>query len=208
MNAVGYPGDGIARSFAAVSSGTVYFGALIQYNAVGGGNIMDLTFSGDNSAGNQGVVFLGQYAGNPYAQGGNITNWVDARRSDGDVPSQIGANSGLTVVAGSPTYLVGRIDFNTSGALDSIWMWVNPADAAMIQNTATANASLVNQYDLGAISMFGVYVNSGSGFLLDEVRISQSAGPMFGAVPEPSAYAAILGLCSLAALLWRRGVGA
>ena len=195
-------GAGIVRSFPAVSSGIVYFGAVVQYMDTGG-NIRIIQTAGDGTTNNGGSVFLGQYNSNPYGSF-VTTQYVDTRPYNGDVNSQTGANSGISVTTQS-TYLVGKIQFNTLGSYDSVWFWVNPANASVLENNTSPSAMLIDVYDLGNMGRFGAYIDTpSSGFNFDEIRISTSAADMFGAIPEPSTYAALLGLAALGFALLRR----
>ncbi|MDD3181009.1 MAG: PEP-CTERM sorting domain-containing protein [Opitutaceae bacterium] len=196
-----FKGAGLGRYFPAVSSGTLYFGALVQYQSTYSG-IRLIAVEGPGE-GNSGFVSLGQYGSNPYSAYTTL-QYLDARPISGDVASQTGQSSGISITT-QTVYLVGKIQFNTSGTSDSIWFWVNPSSASDLQNTANYNASLINPYDIGSIGRFHVYVDHpSSGFYFDEVRVSTAAADMFGAIPEPSTYAALVGIIVLGVAAWRR----
>lgn len=190
-------GAGISRAFPPVGTGTLYFGALIQYtNTVSGIRLVSLSGPG---SGNSGFVSLGQYGANPWSAFTTL-QYLDARPASGDVGSQVGQSSGVSITT-QTTHLVGKIQFDTSGSSDSMWFWVNPPDATAVQDTTGFQASLINPYNIGSMGSFYVYVDHPSaGFYFDEVRVATSAADLFGAVPEPTA----LVLLTVATLLaWR-----
>jgi len=194
---------GLKRDFPAVNSGTIYFGAVVQYP---GGSTNIRTFYLTASEGNGGMVDLGQYSGSGAA---TTTQWLNIDTTIHGGTALHGVNTGI-LVTGDPTYLVARIDFNTSGLLDSAWLWVNPTSVSDL-DTSHASASSLSLYDVGTLSAFGYYVDTsvsgGNGGYMDEVRISRSATDMFGvagAVPEPSTYAALTGLAALGFALLRQ----
>lgn len=188
-------GASISRHFSEVSSGTVYFGAVVQYWA-GNYAIRFVEFSNGTSG-----MRLGQFTG---SGGESSTQWLDLMPVGGGL---VGTNTGIAVTD-QPTYLVGKIEFNTSGSLDSVRLWVNPTGASDLQNNANASASSLNLYDIGSVNTFSYYLNTwnpGSpGGYFDEIRVSTSADLMFGAIPEPAAYAVFVGLAGLAWALRRR----
>lgn len=197
-----YAGMGNYRSFAAVDSGTLYFGALVKYSDTGSG-IRLIGFNGDNTTNNAGSVLLGQYNGSNGSAAETTYQYLTLRPYTGyNAATQIGVNTGISVTT-QTVYLVGKIEFNTSGASDSVWFWVNPASASDLQNNANFDAASINPFDLGNVGGFSAYVNDNSGFYFDEVRISRSSSDMFGAIPEPSAYAVFAGLVALGFVAYR-----
>ena len=199
---------GVGRDFAPVGSGTVYFGALVQYYDTA--SVIRIFALGDDGTTNHaGGVMLGQMDGSHVWSAETTYQYISTDPYTGDYANyRYGSNSAIGVTT-APTYLVGKIEFNTSGSSDSMYLWVNPTSAAELQNNATANASLVNPYDIGNVSHFSVYLNTtygggSSGFALDEVRVATDANLMFGTIPEPSAWTALAGLAALGFALRRR----
>ena len=195
---IGSPGAA-QRSFSAVSSGTLYVGALVQFPDANSGFRL-IGFGGNNTSGNNGNVMMGQI----HQNAGTTDIWLELRRgSDGNVTAGPSEDTGLVPVANQTTYLVARIDFNTSGSLDSVYMWVNPTSATQLQNAATASVSSINETDIGNIANFWAYSGSGGGISFDEIRVSTLATDMT-AIPEPSTYAALFGLAVLGVAACRR----
>ncbi|NUQ65530.1 MAG: immunoglobulin domain-containing protein, partial [Pirellulales bacterium] len=179
-------GMGVYRNFPPVSSGTLYFGALVQYQDANSG-IRLVALNGDDTANNSGSVILGQYYG-PNGNAAETTQqFLTLRPYTGySVATQIGVNTNLPVTT-QTAYLVAKVVFNTNGAADSVWFWVNPAGPADLQNTANFQAASPNAFDLGNLGKFSAYVDDDSGFLFDEVRISTNAAHLFGALDVPVA---------------------
>lgn len=193
-------GVSITRTFPAVSSGTIYFGALVQYSSATQSIRLINLVGTENTTNTFGTVLLGQYY--PNSPNTPMTQWVVARPADtGAVGSQIGADTSVTIST-TTTYLVGKIEFNTSGSNDSIWFWLNPSSSTDLQSNTGYNGSLINQIDVGNMGSFDAYTTSS--FTFDEVRISTMATDMFGAIPEPSTYAALAGLAALGFAALRR----
>lgn len=143
-------------------------------------------------------MLLGQYNGSA-----TDTQYITARPTADSLSGQISANTTISATTAT-TYLVGKVVFNSSGTSDSVYFWVNPSGAAALENNASANASLSNQVDLGSLGKFGLYIDGSSGYSLDEVRIARDASLMFGAIPEPSAYALASGLAVFGVAFFRR----
>ncbi len=114
------------------NSGTFYFGVLMALsNADWAIRLTDV-----GSSTHSGGVLIGQYNGN--AGGLPSLNWyLTVRPFDTGYSRQVTADTGIPGTTAT-TYLVGKIDFNTNGALDTVRLFVNPANANELGSQACA----------------------------------------------------------------------
>lgn len=102
--------------------------------------------------------------------------------------------------------LVGRIDFSDAG--DTVSIWVNPAIGEAISDPGIAHSIVSGitrsntQYGNAVGLRFG---NSGTG-VFDEIRLGTSYQAVVP-VPEPAAFAGVLGVLALSLTLIRRRFG-
>jgi hypothetical protein len=96
-------------------------------------------------------------------------------------------------------YVVGAYTFVEGTANDSSQLWINPAASSFGSSAPAATLSAIGGTDLAGISQFLIRGVVGTPtFLVDELRIGTSYASVTPAIPEPSTYAAILGLLVLA----------
>jgi hypothetical protein len=97
-----------------------------------------------------------------------------------------GATSLLQVGLGSyaSTYLIAlRIDFNTSGANDTVTIYTNPVANASAPGVTAAG--IYGAYDVGAISGVGLNVQGAASITVDEIRVGDTYGDVVGFVSTP-----------------------
>lgn len=96
----------------------------------------------------------------------------------------LGGASGLggtTAIDNSTThFVVVQIDFNTSGANDTVSLWIDPP-AGVVTPGGAANV-VETSFDVGAISAFGVNVTGAFPIGLDEIRVGDTFGDVSGYV--------------------------
>jgi hypothetical protein len=84
------------------------------------------------------------------------------------------------------TYLVVlKIDFNTSGANDTVTVYTNPVANAAAPGVAAAGT--YSSYDVGTISGIGLNVQGGANITVDEIRVGDTYGDVVGFVSIPPA---------------------
>lgn len=172
-----YGGAGIYRTTSLISSGTLYFGALVKpNNTTNGIRLIDMSGPNNNA------VLIGQYGANPWNAFTTLL-YLDLRPEGQGVSGQVGLGTGIGVTTAT-SYWVAKIQFDTNGTLDDVRFFVNPASAADLANNVGVSARINNQ-NIGALNTFSAYVDGSTGFDFDEVRIGTEATDMFGAVPEP-----------------------
>ena len=164
------------------SSGTMYLSFL--YNQLGnnGGNVNGLYLPGSGGT----SLFVGltaPFSGTAGSLGLASVTTTSAGATGG------GLLSGATQLNGALVYnttnlIVVRIDFNTSGASDTISLWLNPPAGTNAPGVA-ANLTY-NAYDVGTITGVGINLQGG-GFanLFDEIRVGSSYGNVVSA-PNPT----------------------
>ncbi len=157
-----------------LSSGTKWISFLFNLAGNNGGNICGVYFPN----GGTGLFFgygLAPFSGSQGGLGLGSMNTVGT------------ATQGATSLAssflgsyGNTPYLVAiKIDFNTSGANDTVTVYLNPA-----ANSATPGVAAtytVNTFDVGSINGIG-FQNSGGGFAIqaDEIRVGDSYADVSG----------------------------
>jgi fibronectin type 3 domain-containing protein len=174
--------SGSGRQFVSLSSplssGTKWISFLFYASGNMGGNIDGVFFPNGNST----CLWFG-FGLNPYSpsQGqlglGSMTTAGTAAQ---------GATSLQQVGLGNytATYLIVlRIDFNTSGANDTVTVYTNPvANASAPGVTAAGTCS---SYDVGTISGVGLNVQGGANITVDEIRVGDTYSDVVGYVSTP-----------------------
>jgi hypothetical protein len=157
--------------------GTKYFSFLFKNNVVSGGESIGafLVGSGANSLF---VGFQGGYSGTQARFGlGSILT------ANGTAASAATMWNTVPVTSTATNLIVVRIDFNTSGANDTVSLWINPLAGT---NAPGAVADVVDSsHDVGTISGFGLNVEGGYSPTVDELRAGDTYGSVVGA-PNPT----------------------
>ena len=151
-----------------LSSGTVWISFLFNMTGNNGGNICGVYFPN----GGTGLFFGYGMAPNSASQGGL---GLGSMTTTGTSPQPAGnLNSSFLGTYGTTPYLVAlEIEFNTSGANDTIKVYINPtADAAA---PGVAETYTLNTFNVGTISGIG-FQNAGGGFpiVADEIRVGNT----------------------------------
>jgi len=149
-----------------LSSGTAYISFLIQDSGNSGGDSVGIFLKGNNAS----SLFCGFEGGYSASQTSFGLGTVNS------------TSLGAATVLGSTTPIdnttvhlaVIRIDFNTSGANDTVSLWIDPPTGVLTPGVA-AN-SVVTNFDVGTISAFGINILGGYSAQIDEVRFGQVYG--------------------------------
>ncbi|MDB6017825.1 MAG: Fibronectin type domain protein [Pedosphaera sp.] len=164
----------------AISSGTKYISFLYTASGNMGGNIDGVFFPNGNTTCLWFGFGLGPFSGTQGQLGlGSMTTAGTAA---------VGATSLKQVGLGNyaSTYLIVlKIDFDTSGANDTVTVYTNPVANATAPGVTAAGT--LSTYDVGAISGIGLNVQGGATITVDEIRVGDTYGDVVGFVPPPSA---------------------
>ena len=109
---------------------------------------------------------------------------------------------------GSTYLIVLKIDFNTSGANDTVTVYANPAVNASVPGVAAGGTC--SSYDVGTISGIGLNVQGVANITVDEIRVGDTYGDVVGYVSTPPNPPASLNATSgsnLVSLSWSAAAG-
>lgn len=167
-----------------LSSGTVYISFLYNQAGNNGGNINGLYLPGSGAT----SLYVGLTT--PWSGTAGLLGMAKVTTSSGTATGL----SGVLAQMPGPSQLfnynqthliVVRIDFNTSGANDTVSLWLDPTAGvtAPAGNINAPNPDLVvNSYDVGTISGIGFNFQGGGAFeQYDEIRVGTSYGSVVGA---------------------------
>jgi len=160
-----------------LSSGTKYISYLFKGSGNSGGDTVGVFFKGNNAS----SLFCGFRVPNSASLTGFGLGIVNSTTLG--VASALG---NVTNIDNTAThFLVLKIDFDTSGANDTVSLWIDPpANAAAPGVGATVTT---NTFDVGIISAFGINITGGYNPITDEIRIGDTYGDVTAYVPPPDA---------------------
>jgi fibronectin type 3 domain-containing protein len=161
---------------APLSTGTKYISFLIKGSGDSGGDTVGVFFKGSNAS----SLFAGFY--NPYSA--NQTGFGLGSVNSTDLGTATGLGSSQPIDNTAVHFIVIEINFNTSGANDTVSLWIDPP--AGVTNPGVAPSEISSNYDVGTISAFGINITGGYSPIIDEIRIGDVYGDVSGYVP-PSA---------------------
>lgn len=216
----------IGRLFGqSVDSGTFYFSYLTQ-RSNDEFRTVNLSFFGTNERLAIGQIAAnantrdqqgnwlsnaGQNSGNFAALISNSQNNAAAATTVGQAANGVYVNTTAPVAysSTSPTLIVGKIEFNYNGGVeDRFTLYVNPTD---LLNESSLTAYLTMEHnDFGTLTGFRVFSGAtgggynASGALFDEIRLGSKFTDVTGAIPEPSTFAALVGVAGMAFAAARR----
>ena len=176
--------SGASRQFVSfsspLSSGTKYISFLYKASGNMGGNIDGVFFPSGNSTCLWFGFGLGPFSGSQGQLGiGSMTTAGTAAQGATSL-QQIGLGT-----YGNTYLIVLRIDFNTSGANDTITIYTNPV--ANASSPGVPAAGTYSAFDVGTISGVGLNVQGGASITVDEIRVGDTYGDVVGFVPPPAA---------------------
>lgn len=155
-----------------LSSGTKYISFLLQGSGNPGGNACGIFLKGNN-ANSLFVGFEGGFSPDLTSFGIGTVNSTALGGA-----TALGAT---TAISNTTVHLaVVAIDFNTSGANDTVSLWIDPPAGVITPGVA---ANVVNStFDVGTISAFGININGAFPIGIDEVRVGEVYGDVVGYV--------------------------
>jgi hypothetical protein len=158
-----------------MSSGTRYISFLMQGTGNSGGDTVGVYFKGNNAT----SLFAGFHVPNSANLTGFSLGSVNSTSLGGATTLGSVINISNTVVH----LIVIKIDFNTSGANDTVSLWIDPPSAT--NSPGVAANSTVSTFDVGTISALGINITGGYAAKFDEFRTGQTYGSVVGA-PNPT----------------------
>jgi hypothetical protein len=162
-----------------LSSGTKYISFLFNASGNMGGNIDGVFFPNGNTTCLWFGFGLGPFSGTQGQLGlGSMTTAGTAAQGATSL-QQIGLGN-----YGSTYLIVLKIDFNTSGANDTVTVYTNPPANASSPGTAVG---AISNFDVGTITGVGLNVQGGANIIVDEIRVGDTYGDVVGFVPPPAA---------------------
>ena len=191
------------ESFAGpMSNGTAYVSFLLKASGNMGGNIDGVYFPN----GGTGLFFGFGMAPNSGTQGGMGIGSINTAGTAalGTIAS---LGSSFQGIYGTTYLIVLKIDFNTSGANDTVTVYINPTANAVAPGVAATYT--VSSFDVGSITGIGLNVQGGATITVDEIRRGSTYGEVVGYNPPatPTGLAAFAGINSVA-LSWNAASGA
>jgi fibronectin type 3 domain-containing protein len=208
--ATGFTGNWTCGGAGTIVSGLTYSGLTTANNALSsGGSRQFVNFANPLSSGTQWISFLYQASGN---MGGNVDGVYFPNGGTGlffgfGLAPNSGTQGGfglasMNTVGSSAqgagnlassflgtygvTYLVVlEIQFNTSGANDTVTVYLNPVAGA--SSPGVAATYTLTTFDVGTITGVGLNVQGGASISVDEIRVGDTYGDVVGFIPAPSA---------------------
>ena len=164
-----------------LSSGTKYISFLYKASGNMGGNIDGVYFPNGNATCLWFGFGLGPFSGSQGQLG--LASMTTAGTG------ALGVTSSLKQIGlgtyGNTYLVVLKIDFDTSGANDTVTVYTNPVANASAPGIAAAG--ILTTYDVGTISKVGLNVQGGATISVDEIRVGDTYGDVVGYVPPPAA---------------------
>ena len=206
-------GSGNNHTFAAQTSGTVFFSFALQVTSLTGftttasASFMSLQATG-NSTTNKAGIFMA-----PVIEGGVTTGYtLNINKLNNAIPG--GSPSNVTLQAGTTYFIVGSYQIVSGGANDAVSLWVAPASSSFGGAAPTASVSVTSGTDLATTTgLNNIIIQQTTGsallpsLLIDELRVGTTwadVTPVFSSVPEPASAAALFGVFAFGCVGLRR----
>jgi hypothetical protein len=193
-----------AETFAtSLSSGTKYISFLFKASGNMGGNIDGVYFPNGNSTCLWFGFGLGPYSGTQGQLGLGSTTTAGTSAQGATSLKQVGLGT-----YGNVYLIVLQIDFDTSGANDTVSVYTNcPANAS---SPGATLAGSVATFDVGTITGVGLNVQGGANITVDEIRVGETYGDVVGYAPPPPAPANVVATAGVnsVSLTWDAAAGA
>ena len=169
-----------------LASGTKWISFLFNLTGNNGGNICGAYFPN----GGTGLFFgygLAPFSGTQGGLGLGSLNTVGTATQGATTL----ASSFLGTYGTTPYFVAIKIDFNTSGANDTVTVFLNPTANSATPGVAATYS--VSAFDVGTITGIG-FQNSGGGFAIkaDEIRVGDTYADVAGGSGGPSPIAPVI----------------
>ena len=220
----GFTGNWTLPTSAGIVAGLTYpglptTGHAYQHHATGSQN--SLAFGSPLNDGTKYVSFLMQGAGNPgataagvFLQGDNSSSLFvgfEGGYSASQTSFGLGTVSSTALSGATPLgstipisntavhLVVLKLEFNTSGANDTVSLWIDPPAGV---SAPGVDANVVDSsFDVGSITKFGINIQGAYGAIIDEVRVGGSYGDVVGGNVTTPLNASIASPTNTAAIL-------
>lgn len=160
-----------------LSSGTKYISYLFKGSGNSGGDTVGVFFKGNNAT--------SLFAGFRVPNSASLTGFGLGTVNSTTLGGATALGSAVNINNTATHFIVIQIDFDTSGANDTVSLWIDPPANAAIPGVA-ANV-VASTFDVGTISAFGINITGGYNPILDEIRIGDTYGDVAAYVPPPAA---------------------
>lgn len=160
-----------------LSSGTKYISYLFKGSGNSGGDTVGVFFKGNNAT--------SLFAGFRVPNSASLTGFGLGTVNSTTLGGATALGSAININNTATHFIVIQIDFNTSGANDTVSLWIDPPANAATPGVA-ANV-VASTFDVGTISAFGINITGGYNPVLDEIRVGDSYGDVTAYVPPPAA---------------------
>ncbi len=160
--------------FAPMSSGTEYVSFLFKGPGGNGsgGDAVGVFLKGDNAN--------SLFAGFRTPNSSTLTGFGLGSVSSTNLSGVTALGSAINIDHNNTNLIVLKIDFNTSGANDTVSLWINPPAGT---NAPGVAANVIHStFDVGNISGFGFNIQGGYVIKMDEFRRGSSYGEVVGVV--------------------------
>jgi MBG domain-containing protein len=161
-----------------LSSGTKYLSFLFKGSGNSGGDSVGVFFKGNNAT--------SLFAGFRTPDGASTTGFGLGTVNSTTLAAATALGSAVNINNTAVHFIVIKIDFNTSGANDTVSLWIDPPAGVITPGVA---ANVVNStFDVGAISAFGINITGGYNPIIDEVHVGDLYGDVvgYGTVTAPT----------------------
>ena len=156
-----------------LSGGTQWISFLYRASGNMGGNIDGVFFPNNNPTCLWFGFGLGPFSGTQGQLGLGSMTTAGTSATGASSLDQIGLGT-----YGTNYLVVLRIDFNTSGANDTVTLYTNPVANASAPGVPAAGT--INNFDVGTISQIGLNVQGGASITVDEIRVGDTYGDVVG----------------------------
>jgi fibronectin type 3 domain-containing protein len=161
-----------------MSSGTKYISFLIKNSGNSGGDTVGVFLKGNNAS-SLFAGFRGGFTGSETLFGLGSVNSTSLGGASG-------LGSGTVPLSNTATnFIVLKIEFNTSGANETISLWTNPPVNAIVPGGSASVTATT--FDVGTISSFGINILGGYAAVIDEIRVGDVYGDVVGYSEAPPA---------------------
>lgn len=195
-------GSGNNHTFAAQTSGTVFFSFALQVTSLTGftttsaSSFVSLQATGNSTANKGAGIFMA-----PVINSGVTTGYtLNINKLNNAITG--GSPSNITLQAGTTYFIVGSYQIVSGSGNDTVSLWVAPASSSFGATSPAASVSVTSGTDLATTSgLNNIIIQQMTGsallpsLLIDELRVGTTWADVtpVAAIPEPSSAAALIG---------------